>query len=139
MTMKDLIRFVERNWRRIVMRGVVSILAIVAVTAVYLVAAPGQRAYVAELHIALESSMNEAHYPDGSLFSMHDLLALPVLDRVWREQGLEAQGVSLVMEIQRNTVVGLGFASLQEAEDAMTRQLIRVSGESCCACRGRLD
>lgn len=54
-------------------------------------------------------------------------------------KALEAQGVSLVMEIQRNTVVGLGFASLQEAEDAMTRQLIRVSGESCCACRGRLD
>ena len=116
MTMKDLIRFVELNWRRIVMRGVVSILAIVAVTAVYLVAAPGQRAYVAELHISLESSMNEAHYPDGSSFSMHDLLSLPVLDRVWREQGLETQGVSRETFATWFSIVGYGKKSVELEE-----------------------
>ena len=52
---------------------------------------------------------------------------------------LEARGVSLVSEIQLNTVRGLGYATLQEAEDAMTRQLIQISDEPCCPCCGGMD
>ena len=50
-------------------------------------------------------------------------------------KAMEAKGESLVMAIQLNSVKGLGFETLQEAEDAMTRQMIRVAERSCCACQ----
>lgn len=130
MKMKDLIRFVECNWRRIVMRGVVSVLAVVAATAVYLVAASGREVYVAEFHITLESRMNIAHYPDGSTFSMHDLLAYPVLERVWREQGLGAQSVSRETFATWFSIVGYekNVAELEERYDKkMSKKNISVT------------
>ena len=50
---------------------------------------------------------------------------------------LEAQGVDLVFEIQRNTVLGLGYASMDAAEAASARHWSELSGsigERCCAC-----
>ena len=130
MKMKDLIQFVECNWLRIVMRGVVSVLTIAVATAVYLVAAPDREAYVAELHVTLDSFMNVAHYPDGSAFAMRDLLALPVIDRVWREQGLEAQGVSRETFETWFAIVGYGkdVAELEEKYDRkMSKKNIPVT------------
>lgn len=47
---------------------------------------------------------------------------------------LEAQGVDLVYEIQRNSVLGLGFASMDEAESAMARQILEAMGSNGCGC-----
>ena len=50
---------------------------------------------------------------------------------------LEAQGVDLAFEIQRNTVLGLGFASMDEAEAASARhwsELPGSLGKRCCSC-----
>lgn len=49
---------------------------------------------------------------------------------------LEAQGIDLVFEIQKNSVLGLGFQSMEEAEDAMFKQLIQLGGNGSCGCGG---
>jgi len=50
---------------------------------------------------------------------------------------LEAQGVDLAFEIQRNTVLGLGFESMDQAEIAMAKQLLTAMG-GCSCCNGNL-
>ena len=47
---------------------------------------------------------------------------------------LEAQGIDLAFEIQRNTVTGLGFENMDQAEAAMTAQIMRQTGNGCCSC-----
>lgn len=49
-------------------------------------------------------------------------------------EALEAQGIDLAYEIQKNTVLGLGYPSMDAAEAAMMQQLLQVEGESefCC-------
>lgn len=50
---------------------------------------------------------------------------------------LEAEGTDLVFEIQRNTVLGLGYASMDEAEAASVRhwsELPGTLGKRCSAC-----
>lgn len=47
---------------------------------------------------------------------------------------LEAQGVDLAYEIQRNTVLGLGFESMDQAEIAMAKQLLEAMGNCGCGC-----
>lgn len=50
---------------------------------------------------------------------------------------LEAQGIDLVFEIQRNTVLSLGYASMDEAEAASARhwsELPGSLGKRCCSC-----
>ena len=47
---------------------------------------------------------------------------------------LEAQGVDLVYEIQRNSVLGLGFESMDQAETAMARQILEAMGSTGCGC-----
>ena len=49
---------------------------------------------------------------------------------------LEAQGIDLAFEIQRNSVLGLGFESMDQAEAAMARQLIEIMNKNngCCCC-----
>lgn len=47
---------------------------------------------------------------------------------------LEAQGIDLVFEIQKNSVLGLGFQSMDEAEETMAGQLFRLGGGHCGGC-----
>ena len=50
---------------------------------------------------------------------------------------LEARGIDLVFEIQRNTVLGMGFSSMEEAEAASARhwsELPGSLGKRCCSC-----
>ena len=54
-------------------------------------------------------------------------------------QALEAQGVDLVTEIQRNTMVALGFNSLEDAELTFarhTKELPGFLGVRCSRCAG---
>jgi len=50
----------------------------------------------------------------------------------------EAQGIDLVFEIQKNSVMGLGFKTMDEAEESMKNQILRElsakSGSGCCCC-----
>ena len=56
----------------------------------------------------------------------------------YSEATLEAQGVDLAFEIQRNSVTGLGFKDMDEAESAMARQLLELMNRNngCCRCGG---
>ena len=49
-------------------------------------------------------------------------------------RALEAQGVDLVYEIQRNSVLGLGFESMDQAEIAMAKQILEAMGNTGCGC-----
>ena len=51
-------------------------------------------------------------------------------------KALEAQGVDLAFEIQRNSVTGLGFKDMDQAEAAMARQLLEMMNRNngCCCC-----
>ena len=49
---------------------------------------------------------------------------------------LEAQGIDLVYEIQKNTVLGLGYKTMDEAEESMKNQIMKRIGAmnagGCC-------
>ena len=48
---------------------------------------------------------------------------------------LEAQGIDLVYEIQKNSVLGLGYKTMDEAEESMKNQVFRqlsAMGGGCC-------
>ena len=47
---------------------------------------------------------------------------------------LEAQGIDLVFQIQKNSVEGMGFQSMDEAEAAMFNRLVQLGGGGCGGC-----
>ena len=54
---------------------------------------------------------------------------------------LEEQGIDLAFEIQKNTVTGLGFENMDQAEAAMAKRLMQLAGKGngCCSSAGNPD
>ncbi len=86
------------------------------------------------LHAAEESDgwASVETYERGELMTCSRRTLRSLLSHI---QDLDAQGVSFVETIQKNSVLSLGYASLEDAEQAAVEQYIRqMGGWSCSRC-----
>ena len=90
-TSEDIASFVKQNYLRILIRGGISFAAVILLIVLYYAFAPRKESYRVDVQVTLESTgKNKLHYPNGRSFSAEDLVSAPVLNRVWRERGLES-------------------------------------------------
>jgi len=80
----------ERGWS-VVIRGAISLAAVLAVLALYYAFAPRQESWQQEVAVTLETRNGAAVYPNDRLFSSTDILSSPVLNRVWMKHGLSGK------------------------------------------------
>ena len=91
--MDDVVKFVVENGVKILLRGVVSLAAVVGVLALYYAFAPRSESYKAEVQVTLEMRDGAQVYPNGDLFGLHDVISAPVMNRIWKKYGFDAKGV----------------------------------------------
>ena len=90
---RSLVSFARTNGLRIAFRAGLSLCAVVALLALYAMFAPRSERFAIELQVTLESRNGTICYPNGDVFSAHDIISAPVLNLVWKKYGLDAKGV----------------------------------------------
>lgn len=90
---KDMTQFVAKHGVRIILRGLVSLATVACLLALYYAFAPREESYKAELLVTLESRDGAIIYPNGDLFSLHDIVSAPVLNRIWTKYEMNKKGV----------------------------------------------
>ena len=91
--MGDVMKFITENGVKIVLRGVVSLAAVIGVLALYYAFAPRSESYKAEVQITLETRDGAQVYPNGDRFGFRDVISAPVMNRLWRKYGFDKKGV----------------------------------------------
>ena len=131
-TSEQILSFIKQNWLRIICRGMISLAAVLFLVVIYYAAAPRRESYRSEVLITLQQKNGKPSYPNGEMFSAHDLISTPVLSEVWQRAGKPgkfenfAQWFTFVSYNKERAIVDAKYAGLLAKRNISATELANL-------------